>query len=133
VSTPPNGGISPGAPPYVALRERLAAALRDARGQGEAALIARAERELEAWWAEQSGWDARLIELLRVHHDINNALVGVSGNVQLMMRDPIARDSGVRERLEVMLRESSRIQTAAVRLRELKTALQGGSRDARAA
>jgi nitrogen-specific signal transduction histidine kinase len=55
-----------------------------------------------------------------VHHEINNASVGVRGNAQLMLMQPAGQAPGVRERLEVVLRESGRIQEATVRLGELK-------------
>jgi len=121
------------APPYTGLRARLDDCARDLRDRGQPEAAARLEALVSAWWAEQSEWDGRLMEMLRVHHDINNALVGVSGNAQLLMRDPVAAQAGVRERLEVMLREAGRIQAAAARLREAKYALAGGRGDARAA
>jgi len=133
VSPLPPSGAPLEAPPYATLRARLADCARGLRERGQAEAAAHLDRVVEAWWMEQCAWDARLVELLRVHHDINNALVGVSGNVQLLMRDPIAAQAGVRERLDVMLREAGRIQSAAGRLRELKVALQGGIGDARAA
>lgn len=133
MSSPSPGAVPLGAPPYGTLRARLRGPLQDLHERGHRELAAGLEQCLNEWWADQCDWDARLVELLRLHHDINNALVGVSGNVQLMMRDPVARQSGVRERLEVMLREANRIQAAAARLRELKAVLQGGIDDARAA
>lgn len=128
-----SGAVPLGAPPYATLRARLGGSLHSLRERGQHELAAGLEQSLNEWWAEQRDWDSRLVDLLRLHHDINNALVGVSGNVQLMLRDPIARQSGVRERLDVMLREANRIHSAAGRLRELKAALQGGMGDARAA
>ena len=127
-------GDSPlGTPPHAAFRVLLLEQARRLREGGQHEAAESLARSLETWWAEQSDWDARLIDLLRLHHDINNALVGVSGNAQLLLRDPLAQQPGVRERLEVMVRESSRIHAAAGRLRELKNALQGGTDDARAA
>ena len=121
-------------PPYLGLRARLSGRIAALRGRGTADLADGIERELETWSGEQHAWDAQLVELLRLHHDINNALVGVSGNAQLLLRDPITQKPGVRERLEVVLREAQRIQAAAGRLRELKsTLLQGGSGESRAA
>jgi nitrogen-specific signal transduction histidine kinase len=58
-----------------------------------------------------------------VHHEINNALVGVRGNAQLMLINMAGQSPAVRERLEVVLRESGRIQEATVRLRELRQVL----------
>ncbi len=117
-----------GVPPYRALRARLAGPLGELGARPESL-----ERELESWWSEQRAWEERLVELLRLHHDINNALVGVSGNIQLMLRDPAFAREGVRERLDVVMREAGRIQAAAARLRELKGALTEGADDARAA
>ena len=122
-----------GPPPYARLRARVARQVDRLRARGVTEIATALEEELDAWSAEQREWDARLVELLRVHHDINNALVGVSGNAQLLMRDPVAQKPGVRERLEVVVREAQRIQGAAGRLRELKTLLQGGSGESRAA
>ncbi len=122
-----------GPPPYARLRDRVARQVDGLRARGVTEIATALEEEIDAWSAEQREWDARLIELLRVHHDINNALVGVSGNAQLLMRDPVAQKPGVRERLEVVVREAQRIQGAAGRLRELKTLLQGGSGESRAA
>lgn len=127
------GGRTLGPPPYGSLRARLDAPLRALRDRGGAASAAEISAVLNIWWGEQLEWESQLIELLRLHHDINNALVGVSGNLQLMLRDPVCTQPGVRERLEVMLREAGRIRDAAGRLRELKTALQGGAGGARAA
>jgi nitrogen-specific signal transduction histidine kinase len=62
-------------------------------------------------------------DVLGVHHEINNALVGVRGNTQLMLMDPSGPGPGARERLEVVLRESGRIQEATLRLRDLKGVL----------
>jgi len=130
--TLPNAPLGP--PPYGRLRSRIAARLEALRSAGAPDLARAVERELEAWSEEQREWDTRLIELLRVHHDINNALVGVSGNAQLLMRDPVAERPGVRERLEVVVREAQRIQGAAARLRELKSVLaQGDAGESRAA
>ena len=122
-----------GPPPYARLRDRVARQVDDLRERGQTEIAAALEQEMESWSAEQREWDARLVELLRLHHDINNALVGVSGNAQLLMRDPVAQKPGVRERLEVVVREAQRIQGAAGRLRELKALLQGGSGESRAA
>jgi hypothetical protein len=90
-----------------------------------------AARDLRAavarWWEERDAWNARLAGVLRVHHDINNALVGVRGNAQLILMGPAAAVPGVKDRLEVVLRESRRIQEAAGQLRELKAALLEGT------
>jgi len=120
-------------PPSAAVHPRLLAfaAELERAGQAEAA---RGLRGLVAsWWAEESAWLEQLVNALRIHHDINNALVGVRGNSQLLLMAPIAEQPGVRERLEVVLRESARIRDAAVRLNELKTAIGGPGPAARAA
>jgi hypothetical protein len=87
---------------------------------GEAREAALLRETVERWWSEQVHWNDRLSQLLRVHHDINNALVGVSGNVQLLLMGPAGQLPGVRERLEVVLRESGRIEEAAHKLRQLR-------------
>jgi signal transduction histidine kinase len=120
-------------PPFVALRTRVLETAERLREEGHPAEAANLVALVETWWAEQSSWDAAVIERLRVHHDINNALVGISGNAQLLMRDPVAGQPGVRERLEVMLRESRRIQDAAAGLRGLKASFEGAKRESRAA
>ena len=114
-------GLPP--PPFQRLRERIleqAGALERA-GNADAAEALRGT--VGDWWQEQETWNTRVRELLGVHHEINNALVGVRGNAQLMLMNSTGQAPGVRERLEVMLRESGRIQEATARLRELKTVL----------
>jgi nitrogen-specific signal transduction histidine kinase len=120
-------------PPYAGLRSALLEQAEALREDGQVAAAQRLEAAVERWWSDQLGWDAYVIELLRLHHDINNALVGVSGNAQLLMRDPVAQQPGVRERLDVVMRESGRIQAAAARVRGLKSALEGVGRESRAA
>ncbi len=102
----------------------------EASGQLEAARELRAR--VESFAVEHRRWLGGLQELLSTHHEINNALVGVSGNVQLLLMGPMAQGPA-RERLEVILREAGRIREAALRLRELKLALSGGGASARAA
>lgn len=85
---------------------------------------ARALREhLAAWVAARRHALEELHQALGVHHEINNALVGVSGNAQLLLLGPAVEQPGVRERLEVILREAKRIKEAATRLRELRGAV----------
>jgi hypothetical protein len=98
--------------------DRLAAAGRaeDARWLRE---------RLAAGWTQHQGWLDEQIRALGVHHDINNALVGVSGNIQLLLMSPLGQQSGVRERLEVVLRETERIKDATARLREARGRLAG--------
>jgi len=124
VRTPPSpGGERLGSPPFVRLRERLAEQAEALERSGDAASL---RTLVEAWWFEQEAWNARVRDVLGVHHEINNALVGVRGNTQLMLMDPSGFGPGARERLEVVLRESGRIQEATLRLRDLKGVL-GGS------
>jgi nitrogen-specific signal transduction histidine kinase len=114
------GESQPVAPPWELLRERLAGEAAAAEARGDA-VAAQALRELTAeWWDRQLTWNARVAEALGAHHEINNALVGIRGNAQLLLMNPAVQAPGIRERLEVVLRESGRIQEAAGRLRELK-------------
>src|SRR5262249_49726466 len=115
----------PGPPPWLGLRERL---LARAAACGQAGHPAEADglRALVAeWWREQEPWNERMEAMLELHHEINNALVGVRGNVQLMLMNPAGQVPGLREKLEVVLRESGRIQEATARLRDLKSVLGG--------
>lgn len=110
-------------PPFDRLRDRLdeiATAIELSGDPVGAAAIRQLNTE---WMQEQDEWNAQVRELLGVHHEINNALVGVRGNTQLMLMNPAGQAPGVRERLEVVLRESGRIQEAAARLRDLKAVL----------
>lgn len=119
-------------PPWEALRERLTR-LADTL-EPAAPAEARALREtVEAWWREQQAWGEALASTLSVHHEINNALVGVRGNAQLVLIGPHGREVAVRERMEVVIRESDRIHQAAGRLRDLKAALVASGPAARAA
>ena len=82
---------------------------------------------VEAWWQEQQAWDAALRQTMMANHEINNALVGVSGNVQLLLMSAAGRQPGIRERLEVVLREAGRVERAARGLGERKAQLGIGS------
>lgn len=108
--------------PFLELRGRLAAALEalDRLAPEEAGAL---RAEIDVWWQEQQVWNDELSQVLALHHEINNALVGVRGNAQLLMIGPAGKLPGVKERLEVMVRESERIQQAASRIRGLKSAL----------
>jgi nitrogen-specific signal transduction histidine kinase len=119
--------LPPAPPPYEALRARLLA-LADALAAKSPEAAAELRAAVEHWWTDQLDWNARIAATLAVHHEINNALVGVRGNAQLVMIGPAGQQPGVRERLEVVIRESERIQQAAARLRGLKSAF--GSPDA---
>jgi signal transduction histidine kinase len=107
-------------PPWSELRSRLldrAAELADA-GDASGAAVLRAL--VETWWRDQTGWNNAVHDLLRVNHEINNALVGVSGNTQLLLTGEAGRQPKLRERLLVVLRESERIERAVNRLQVLK-------------
>lgn len=110
-------------PPWEVLRDRLeeAAAAMERAGSHEHAEAIR--RIVAEWQRDQDEWNRRVGEVLGAHHDINNALVGVRGNAQLMQRNPSGQVPGIRERLEVVLRESGRIQEASARLGDLKAVL----------
>jgi nitrogen-specific signal transduction histidine kinase len=103
----------------------------EAAGAHDAAASLRAL--VQDWWTEQQAWNTRLTEVLGVHHEINNALVGIRGNAQLLLMNPAVQQQGIRDRLEVVLRESGRIQEATGRLRELKTGFGGAPPKSRAA
>ena len=91
-------------PPYERLRGQLQAeaTARERGGDPEAAAALRAL--LDEWWNEQEQWNNRAREVLGVHHEINNALVGVRGNAQLLLMNMAGQAPAVRERLEVVLR-----------------------------
>ena len=110
-------------PPHAALREAVHAAVAELEAAGHAGLASRLDEAVERWWQGQQDWTGAVARQLTVHHDINNALVGVRGNAQLLMMGPAALTPGVRERLEVVLRESDRIREAAQRINALKAAL----------
>lgn len=128
--TPDPNGITP---PWDALRERLEAEADAAEGRGDHEGAASLRDLAHAWWNDQLAWSNRIAEVLGAHHEINNALVGIRGNAQLLLMNPAVQLPGIRERLEVVLRESGRIQEAAGRLRELKTGYCGPSSASRAA
>lgn len=120
-------------PPWIALAARLTELAGACEARGEHAAAGELKTVLDDWWTQQQGWDRAAVETLAAHHDINNALVGVRGNAQLLMMNPIAQTPSVRDRLEVMLRESSRIQEAAGRLRSLRASLGHAIPDSHAA
>jgi len=105
---PADGALPP--PPSAPLRGRLTAFADMLAANGDGARAAELRDLLERWWDEQRRWEERLGQLLGVHHEINNALVGVRGNTQLIMLSDAAQNPGVRERLEVVIRESGRIR-----------------------
>jgi len=119
-------------PPFETLHQRLMELANGIEAESPAAAGALRET-LESWWREQLEWNRETAALLSLHHEINNALVGVRGNAQLLMIGPAGKVPGVRERLEVVIRESERIQQAAARLRGLKATLGNREPGARAA
>ena len=121
--SPGAGGERLAPPPFLILRERLEEQATTMELAGDAGTAVALRALVEAWWFEQEAWNTRVRDVLGVHHEINNALVGVRGNTQLMLMDPSGLAPGVRERLEVVLRESGRIQEATLRLRDLKGVL----------
>jgi signal transduction histidine kinase len=127
----PQGGVK--APAYAALHGRMTAALDriDAEAGGVEARELR--KTIEEWWSAQQIWNEHLSQLFGVHHEINNALVGIRGNAQLIQRSAAAGHPGVQERLEVVIRESQRIQEAMGRIRDAKIALHGPDPTSRAA
>lgn len=124
---------TPAATPWDVMRVRLEAEIGALDDRGDAVGASSLRSALDLWWTQQMAWNARATELLGVHHEINNALVGVRGNAQLLLMNPAVQSIGIRERLEVVLRESGRIQEAAGRLRELKAGLSGSPAGSRAA
>jgi nitrogen-specific signal transduction histidine kinase len=111
------------APPHAALRDAVRAAVAELQAAGQPGLAQRLDEAATTWWQEQRDWASAVARQLTVHHDINNALVGVRGNAQLILMGPAASAPGVRDRLEVVLRESDRIREAAQRLNALKITL----------
>lgn len=109
------------APPWEALRLRLLAQAEALGSAGDIRGSGRLRALVEEWWESQWRWNGEMVRRLRVGHDINNALVGVSGNIQLLLMGPAGQQAGIKERLEVVLREAGRIEAAARRLHELKT------------
>jgi len=104
--------------------EAIAALLRTRVGDaGAAELAERVEQAGLRLSGETDALKRRLLSSLSVNHDINNALVGVVGNAQLLGLGPAAALPGVKERLDVIARESNRIKQATLKLSELKQAL----------
>ena len=115
------------------MRTRLEAEIAALEDRGDSVGAASLREVMESWWTQQMDWNSRAMDVLGVHHEINNALVGVRGNAQLLLMNPAVQQLGIRERLEVVLRESGRIQEAAGRLGELKAGLDGNASGSRAA
>ena len=119
--------------PHDELKRQLLAIADEQQTGGDPARAQQLQVLVASWWDDLARWEARLGQLLGVHHEINNALVGVRGNAQLLLMDPTVQSPVVREKLEVLLRESGRIRDAAARLRELKAAIHGPGTSSRAA
>lgn len=75
---------------------------------------------VETWWSEQQALEQELARRLRTYHEINNALVGVRGNAQLLLLGSCGSEPRLRDRLEVIIRESERIAKAAQQFREIR-------------
>jgi len=120
-------------PPYVPLRDGLLGFAATLRGAGDPTCAERLEAIIRTWWSDQQAWNDAFADRMRLYHEINNALVGVRGNAQLLLLGPLGEEPEVRQRLEVMIRESTRIKEAASRLRELREAWNGPGSGSRAA
>ncbi len=111
------------ASPWLGLRDHLLACASDLEAAGDATRAEALRAAVDAWWAEQQHWNGNLSAAIGLHHEISNALVGVSGNVQILLMGPLGQRSDVRERLEVVLRESHRIRDAAAQLGQIRAGL----------
>ncbi len=112
--------------PWTGLRTALLAHADEHDRAGDELGAARLRALIGDWWDEQSAWSGRVVETLRLHHEVNNALVGVSGNAQLLLLAPVGSEPAVRERLETVLREAHRIEGLVARLRMLRAAIEPG-------
>jgi hypothetical protein len=111
-------------PPFEQLHRKLLAFTEILRHGGDEAGAGTLENMVAGWWQEQGEWNEALCQRLHVCHEINNALVGVRGNVQLLLMGPLGSEPDTRARLEVVIRESSRIKKAAGLLREIRTRIE---------
>ena len=110
-------------PPWEHLRERLLERAEGMRASGDEAGAAVLRALVETWWGEQQRWTETLRAALRANHEINNALVGVSGNAQLLLLSPTGQQPAVKERLQIILREAGRVERAARELQETRARL----------
>ena len=119
--------IEPALPPApgVALQARLTGLIEALVVAGQRDHAEELRAALDAWQEDQKRWEARLGQLLGVHHEINNALVGVRGHAQLLLHGSAGSEPKVRDRLEVIIRESGRIEKAAQQIREVRNRLPG--------
>jgi signal transduction histidine kinase len=127
VSVSSSHRLVPTSPPWEGLRTRLLERSEALAATGDAPGAAILNALVESWWQEQQLWDAALRQAMMANHEINNALVGVSGNIQLLLMSAPGRQPGIRERLEVVLREAGRVERAARSLGERKAQLGIGS------
>jgi len=116
-------GTPSSAPPWVTLRDRLLERAEGMNASGDVTGAAVLRAMVESWWGEQQRWTEELGEALRANHEINNALVGVSGNAQLLLLSPTGQQPAVKERLQIILREASRVERAARDLQETRARL----------
>jgi len=124
---PSSQGLVPPTPPWETLRLQLLERSEALAAAGDTAGAAILHALVESWWQDQQVWDAALRQVMMANHEINNALVGVSGNIQLLLMSAAGRQPGIRERLEVVLREAARVERAARNLGERKAQLGIGS------
>ena len=116
-------GIPSSAPPWEALRDRLLERAEGMNASGDVTGAAVLRALVESWWGEQQRWTDALRDALRANHEINNALVGVSGNAQLLLLSPTGQNPAVKERLQIILREAGRVERAARELQETRARL----------
>jgi signal transduction histidine kinase len=116
-------------PPWVALRERLLEHVARLSASGDTTGAAVLHALVEGWWRDQTAWSATAREVLRATHEINNALVGVSGSAQLLLLGPLGQQNGVCDRLRVVMREAERVERAVQRLQLLRSAFDAAPGD----
>jgi nitrogen-specific signal transduction histidine kinase len=120
-------------PPYEALREGVQRFAETLRGAGDEEGARTLESMIDRWSNAQAEWNEVFANRLRLYHEINNALVGVRGNAQLLLLGPHGEEPDVRQRLEVVIRESTRIKEAASVLRQIREDYPGQGVRSRAA
>src|SRR6185436_3069469 len=123
MNTTPLPNSAPDDLPRPTMDAELEAIVAQLRAEGSSALAERLEQAGLRLCEESDSLKRRLLSSLSVNHDINNALVGVVGNAQLLGLGPAAALPGVKDRLDVIARESNRIKQATLKLSELKQAL----------
>ena len=117
-------------PPWSGFHAELVGLARDLAHAGDETGAARLSAVTERWWVAQCAWAEAVHDRMRMHHDINNALVGVSGSAQLLLLGPAGADRKAKERLEVIVREAGRITQAVRALGELRAQLRAALPDA---